>query len=388
MFRCRPRAVRHATLAAAGVAAVGVLVGCVPPVDPPPGPDNPTLTITDAVGGLDKPWDVAWTPDGTMLFTQRGGGLYASVGGGVRRLTDGGADRWISGETGIMGLAVDPRFDANRRVYTCQGSTDDAWLFANSVQVIAWQIDAGMNTATRVSDPLVGGIFGTSGRHGGCRLEFDTSGMLLVGTGDAAVGGLPQNIDALNGKVLRVNPDTGGAAPGNPFASSGGARSLIWTFGHRNVQGLALRANGQVFSAEHGPDRDDEINLLVGGGNYGWNPVPGYNEDVPMTGLIPGARGALWSSGRPTLAISGMTFLSGSQWETWEGGLAVASLKASKLVVNFHDRNGTFIQQRIPPALNDTFGRLRTAQQGPDGCLYVLTDNGGGADRILKVCPS
>jgi glucose/arabinose dehydrogenase len=212
--------------------------------------------------------------------------------------------------------------------------------------------------------------------------------MLWVGTGDAAVGSLPQSIDVLNGKVLRVNPDTGGAAPGNPFEASGGARSLIWTFGHRNVQGIAMRDNGQVFTAEHGPDRDDEINLSVSGANYGWNPVPGYNERVPMTGWIPGARGAVWSTGVPTLALSGMTFLRGSQWETWEGGLAIASLKASKLLVNFHDRNGTFIQQRIPPQLNGTFGRLRTAQQGPDGCLYVLTDNGGGGDRILKVCPS
>ncbi len=273
-------------------------------------------------------------------------------------------------------------------VYTCQGSTDDSLQgHGNSVKVVAWQLDAGLTTATKQFD-VVTGIDATSGRHGGCRLEFGPDRALWVTTGDAAFGTNPQNLGSLAGKVLRVDPDqTNKAWPGNPFRRS--APSLIYNYGHRNVQGISRRSDGTMWTAEHGTDRDDEVNVMVAGGNYGWDPIPlTYNEAVPMTNLakFPGAVSASWASGFPTVAPSGMTWLTGAQWGPWQGALALATLKDSRLRIQFY--SGTaFAGEQIPAQFDKAYGRLRTAQQGPNGCLYVLTGNGSN-DVIVQACPS
>ena len=284
----------------------------------------PTLSVEVFVSGLSIPWDIAFAPDGTMLFTQRGGVLSARLADGtVQTVSADLGDLFARSETGLMAIVVDPGFASNRRFYTCQGHTGP------EVQVIAWTIDAAYTSATRVADPLVGGLpAASSGRHGGCRLRFGPQGYLWISTGDGVRGTNPQDLSSLGGKVLRVDASTGAAAPGNPFGTR------IYSYGHRNVQGLALRpGTSQMWSVEHGPSRDDEINLLTSGGNYGWNPVPGYNESVPMTGLteFPDALEARWSSGNPTLATSGGIFLEGEQWGSWEGRLAVATLERSEL---------------------------------------------------------
>jgi aldose sugar dehydrogenase len=190
---------------------------------------------------------------------------------------------------------------------------------------------------------------------------------------------------------LRVNPANGQPAPGNPFlGAANAAQRYVVSFGHRNVQGLAIRpGTTQVWTSEHGPDRDDEVNLIRAGGNYGWNPVGGgrfYNESVPMT--FAGAIPAKWRSGVPTLATSGMTWLNGARWKGWNGSLAVANLKASRLVLMNFAADGAFQGSTVPTEFNGRFGRLRTAQQGPDGCLYVLTSNGGNRDAVIRACPS
>ena len=337
----------------------------------------PDIRVTTLVSGLSIPWDIAFTPDGTMLFTQRAGVLSSRLADGtVQTITADLSDLFASGETGLMGIVVDPRFSSNRRFYTCQGHTGP------EVQVIAWTINADYTAATRVADPLVGGM-PAAGRHGGCRLRFGPNGYLWISTGDAATGTAPQDLTSLGGKVLRVNASTGAGAPANPFASS----PLIYTYGHRNPQGLALRpGTSQMWSVEHGPSVDDEINLLIAGGNYGWDPVPGYNQSVSMTDLVkfPGAVEAKWSSGSATLATSGAVFLEGGQWGVWEGRLAVATLRDSKLRLFEFTPDGAFVSQVILPELDGTFGRLRTPMLGPDGALYVTTSNGGGADRILR----
>ena len=252
------------------------------------------------------------------------------------------------------------------------------------MQVIAWTINSDYTEATRVDDPLVGGIAG-GGRHSGCRLRFGPSGYLWIATGDGTSGTVPQDLTALGGKVLRVNASNGAGAPGNPFSSS----PLVYTYGHRNVQGLARRpVSCQMWSVEHGPSTDDEINLLVSGGNYGWDPVPGYNEGVSMTDLTkyPNAVEAKWSSGSPTLATSGGIFLEGSHWGDWEGRFAVASLKDSTLRIFEFANNGAFVNQVVVSELDGTYGRLRTPMMGPDGALYVTTSNGSN-DSILRVVP-
>ena len=346
--------------------------------------DMPRLTVTTLASNLTIPWDLDFTPDGTMLFTERAGKLSARLTDGtVQAVTAALGDVYAVGESGLMAIVVDPDFTTNRRFYTCQAHTGP------EVQVIAWTINSGYTAATRAADPLVGGIpaKANSGRHSGCRLRFGPDGHLWVATGDAATGSTPQDKNSLGGKVLRVNPSTGAGVAGNPFA----AAPQIYSFGHRNIQGLALRpGTRQMWVVEHGPTTDDEINLLASGGNYGWDPTrPGstYYEGVPMTDLtkFPGAVPAKWSSGSPTLATSGGVFLEGDGWRGWEGRLAVASLKDRSLRLFEFSPGGDLVSEVYVSSLSNSYGRLRTPMLGPDGALYLTTSNGSAADRILRV---
>ena len=203
------------------------------------------------------------------------------------------------------------------------------------MRVLRWRLTS---DTTAVSDgaPVVTGIPLSSGRHSGCRLRFGTDGYLYVGTGDAAVGTNPQNLASLGGKVLRVGWD-GSIPADNPFVARGGNARYVFNYGHRNVQGLALRpGTNELWTAEHGTDRDDEVNLVVRGANYGWDPVPGYDESTPMTDLtkFPSATPAMWSSGFPTVATSGAAFLTDPRWGAWRGSLAVALLKGQGVLAD------------------------------------------------------
>jgi aldose sugar dehydrogenase len=352
-----------------------------PPPAPPaasPGPPSsagvPALDVAVVVDGLDHAWDVVQAPDGTLLVDERPGGFTAVLpDGSVREVDADFGDLFARGETGLMGLTLDPAFGENRRLYSCQGVRD------GSIEVIGWTVSADWASATRVADPLVGGLplNERSGRHGGCRLRFTPDGALLVGTGDTAEGTAAQDPRSLGGKVLRVDPATG--------------EREVWTLGHRNVQGLAVRPGGdQVFAVEHGPDRDDEVNLLQPGGNYGWDPDGNgsYDESVPMTDeSIEGAVPAVWSSGQPTLAPSGAAFLDGRQWGAYDGLLLVGLLKARGVLALRLDDAGALLEQFRLPELDGAFGRIRSLTQGMDGALYVTTDNGANEDKVLRVTP-
>ena len=351
---------------------------------------GPELTVTEIVTGLSHPWGIDFTPDGTMLFTQRAGVLNARLTDGtVKRVAADLSDLLVDGFAGLQALAVDPDFSTNRRFYTLQGHA------GREMQVIAWTIDADYDEATRVVDPLVEGIpVGPGPWHSGGRLLFGPEGYLWIVTGDGRVVTGAQDLTSLGGKVLRVDPRTGAGAPGNPF----GASSPVYAYGFRNPQGLALRpGTDQMWLVEHGPKHDDEINLLAPGGNYGWDPIPDdgtlvfydYSDEagVPMTDLakFPSARQARWSSGFPTLATSGAVFLDGPQWGEWEGRLAVATLKTKSLRVFEFTEQGDFVSQIVVPELDGSQGRLRTPVLGPDGALYIATSNKPGVDRILRV---
>jgi glucose/arabinose dehydrogenase len=366
----------------------------VPAAAPASASTTPSLQVTVVQNGLDHPWDIAFAADGTMFVTERVGRLWIKPPGQApSQLTADLSDLWVSGETGLMGLEVDPNYASNRRIYTCQGTTDNG----DGVQVIAWTINAQNTIATRVSDPLVGPIDGSTGRHAGCRLRINPAGELLIGTGDAATGSYPQSITgpgALNGKTLRVDRMTGLGLSGNPYFGATPGDDRIQTIGHRNVQGLAIQpGTNKVWSIEHGTDRDDEINVIDNGVNYGWDPVGAggtYDETQPMTDFnkFPSARGAAWTSGFPTVAPSGATFLQGTQWGSWNGMLAVCQLKASSLrifSVNANANTATLVA--TPPELNNTYGRLRACDLAPDGSLFITTDNGTN-DVILRVQPS
>ncbi len=347
----------------------------------------PFLATEVIADGLAIPWDIESLPDGSLLVTERAGRLSLippGGGAGVASIAIDVSDLWRSGEIGMLGLAIDPGFADNGRIYTCQGHTAP-----REIQVIAWTLDVEGRTATRVADPLVGGIPMDSRIHGGCQLEFDADGWLYIGTGDAAVGSLPQNLTSLAGKVLRIDPQSGAAAPGNPFFGAANAdQRLIWTYGHRNVQGLALRpGTNEMWSVEHGPSVDDEVNRLVRpGGNAGWNPVPGYNQAVPMTDTRLGGDvfGAAWSTGSPTLALSGGDWTNTAGWGAWDNALAVAALKNQTLRLLFFNDDGLYLGQRT--IIDGEFGRLRAVHQSADGSIYVTTSTGD--DRVIRITPS
>jgi glucose/arabinose dehydrogenase len=346
----------------------------------------PSLRVSTVVDGLDHPWDLAFLPGGDMLFTEREqGDIWWRGAGGVERVIASPADLWVAGETGLMSIAVADDFASTRVFWTCQGAHTAG---GHDVQVVRWQLNQAATDATRLST-IVQGLPTTSGRHGGCRLEFGAEGALYVGTGEGATTTAAQDKTSGGGKVLRVRRSNGAGWPGNPYDGAANAmKRRVFTYGHRNVQGLALRSDGRMWSAEHGTYRDDEVNLLRPGGNYGWDPAPDYDHPGPMTDFsLPGRQiAARWTSGDPTLAISGATWLTGSRWQGYRGRLVLAALKNSSVrMLRFAGND--FQGSVTPPALDGDYGRLRTAVVGPRNALYFTTDNGGDNDRILKVTP-
>jgi glucose/arabinose dehydrogenase len=363
-----------------------VLSACIP--NPPPGRGpNPDLTVSAVASGFDHVWDIAFTPDANWtIFDEREGRIWAMpFPSGAPRLLGTVPDVAVQGEGGLLGLAVDPSFASNHFVYACYDTPAD-------VRVVRFSVASNLAAGSlAISSAIVTGmpVNTATGRHSGCRPRFrpgTSPAQLFVGTGDSGTdGSIAQNLHSLGGKVLCVTND-GNACANNPGVVNPAldVDDRIWSWGHRNVQGIAFTPSGGGFTVEHGTDRDDEVNVLFQG-NFGWNPVPGYDESKPMT--APGAIGAAWSSGSPSLAPSGATILTGSQWKGWQGAAAIAVLKAQELLVVFFDDFLGF------SSIGTTFnmrgaGRLRSAVEGPDGNLYVSTDNGGGNDVILRAVPS
>lgn len=365
---------------AGGAGAIGI-----PLVQPQARKAVPRLVVRKRVRGLSKPWDVKAITGGRLLITERDSGRLLLAGkGGKREVRFGSNKVWVSGETGLMSLEVDPGFDRNRRFYTCQGWRSNG---RNDVRVIAWRLSKSGGKATRIRT-LLKGLPTTTGRHGGCRLLIAADGSMFVGTGDAAVGTNPRDLRSLGGKTLRLKRFDGAPWPTNPFFGGSGNRRYVYTYGHRNIQGLAQRADGSIWSAEHGPDKNDEVNRLVPGGDYGWNPVPGYNESVPMTDFgLPGKqRAAKWRSGRSTLATSGAMWISGKKWGALEDTLAVAALKTERVVFLSFNKSGTLQGVRTPRALGK-FGRLRSISPAGNGDLFITTDTDDQGGSVLRVSP-
>ena len=346
----------------------------------------PRLQERTVLGGLEIPWDVKVLPAGEgLLMTERNLARLSTYDEGRRRTVAFPSNRiWVSGETGLMSLEIDPRFRDNRRFYTCSG-----WLKqggGHDVRVIAWRLSNDGSSAQR-TETLVSGFPTSTGRHGGCRLLITRAGALVVGTGDAAQGTNPRDLTSLGGKTLRLNRFTGRPSRANPFADARNRhKRYVLTYGHRNVQGLAQRRNGTLWSVEHGSFRDDEVNLLRGGGDYGWHPVPGYNERVPMTDhSLPGRqRSARWRSGNPTLATSGAAWVRGREWGRLRGTLAVAALGSRRLIFMKFDREGDLRWTRAPENLRGT--RLRSVTSTPSHALLLTTSEGEG-DRVLRITP-
>jgi aldose sugar dehydrogenase len=359
---------------------------------------TPDLQVEVVATGLSHVWDIGVLPDGRALVTERDGRIAllsaTTPGATATPVAADLTDVHVRGEGGLMGMVVHPDFAESRRFTTCQTHMQEGQ--PTDVRLVTWELSADGAAATRVADPLVGGLpINPSGRHSGCRPTVADDGNLLVGTGDTARGALSQDLASLGGKVLRLDLATGGPAEGNPFADAENpAQQLVYTYGHRNVQGVAVQPDtGEVYTAEHGPTTDDEVNRLQAGGNYGWDPsqggtVGGYDESVPMTDLdrFPDAVPAAWSSGSPVEAISGAAFLSGPQWGELDGTLAVGALRGEKLLLMGLGPDGAVAEVSVPAPLDGAYGRLRAVRLTADGALLVSTSNGSD-DQVLRIDP-
>ncbi|MCU1456024.1 MAG: Esterase [Actinomycetia bacterium] len=349
----------------------------------------PSISLSTVVSGLNIPWDVEFLPDGTMLYDIRDTGqVFARLTTGTTRqiLSAPSTFNKAGQEDGMLGMAVDPGYGfLNRWVYACYASNAGGH---QAERVSRWDLDPATTALTNQVDLVTDMQANTSAIHHGCRLKIDQNLNLWIGTGDVSTGPGPESGSSTAGKILRVSRIDGSATPGNNPPA--GFDTRIYSYGHRNVQGLAFKADGLTgVNVEHGPNIDDEINSLVRG-DFGWNPNNGgaYNQSVPMTRA--GAIGALWSSGDPTWAPSGSAYLLGSQWKGYEGVLAVAFLKQSptpgqRLQLFRPNLAGGLSASEV---LFSDAGRLRSATEGPDGNLYITTSNGGNADKILKLTPS
>jgi glucose/arabinose dehydrogenase len=364
----------------------------------PSSTETPQLKVETVAGGLSHGWDVGFLPDGKVLVSQRPARIAllssSEPGAKVTDLKADLSDVHVQGEGGLMGLVVHPDFEDTRRFTTCQTHTENGQ--PTDIRLVTWRLDDDELVATREKELLTGLPLNPSGRHSGCRPTLARDGALLVGTGDTARGDFPQDRTNLGGKVLRLDLATGEPMADNPFIGSADRdERYVYTYGHRNIQGVALRPDSdQVFTAEHGPGENDEVNLVVAGKNYGWDPsqggtVDGYDESVDMTDLqrFPDAVSAKWQTGAMTEAVCAATFLEGDQWGALNGTLVITALKGEKVVLLSLTEQGDVTTVSVPKEFTDTFGRLRAARTGPDGALYLTTSNGTD-DKLLRVTPA
>ena len=384
-----------------------------PPAPPPPSNVTPTLTRTVVATGLSNPWDLAFLPDGSILFTERCRGLSIRQSTGTITRVFGTAgsslvasDLFCEGQSGVNGVAVDPQFAINRYVYVYMSSNLRTNPRTN--RVVRLELGPSLTTASNRVDIVTdlaykdqANAVGSAGAHSGGRIRFGPDGYLYITTGDNHNPTLPQDLTRLGGKVVRVDRN-GAAAPGNNTPMGGDAR--VYTYGHRNVQGIAFRpANavnaGRPYTAEHGPNHSDEVTPLTAGGNGGWDPQNrptltcpdnycGYAGDptsMPMTDTtrFPAAMRPVWVHNTGARGMGPLTFLSGAQWKAWDGRLAVGIMAAQTLHVIELDAAGTtMLGDTIAAGLPSN--RMRSLVQGPDGNLYVATDEG----EIWRVTPN
>jgi len=363
----------------------------------------PALDVEVVAKGFEHGWDIGFLPDGRALVTERPGRISIVSGlreGATRTTVEADLDDlFVSGEGGLMGMVVHPDFATSRLFTTCQTHQENGQ--PKDVRLVTWKLSADGTSAQKWRDLLTGLPIST-GRHSGCRPTIAPGAVndsgedeLFVGTGDVAQADVPQSRTSLGGKVLRLDLETGFPLSGNPFFSLENERErYIYSYGHRNIQGVAVQpGTGAIYTAEHGPSNNDEVNLITAGGNYGWDPsrkgmVDEYDESVPMTDLelYPDAVPAVWQSGERTQAICGAAFLEGDQWGALDGALVITALKGSKLLVLTLADDGSVEQVAVPQETDGPFGRLRAARLGPDGALYVTTTNGDD-DQLLRITP-
>lgn len=326
--------------------------------------------------GLEVPWEIRFLSGGDLLVTERPGRIVRLSPEGERLRVDTVPDVEAVSEAGLMGMALDPAFADNRRLYVCYTAETGSGLM-NRVDRFDYG-EEGLEGPTPVLRGMGGARF-----HDGCRLEFGPEGFLFVTMGDAGNASSAQSRTSLNGKVLRITTD-GEPAPGNPFDNP------VFSLGHRNPQGIARDDAGRLWITEHGPSGlrsgQDEINLVVAGNNYGWPEVRG--EETASGMVAPVAH-----SGSATWAPAGAAWNDGS---LFFGGLRGEALYEARIPEDAIQPTATrSLDVRVRAHFSGEYGRIRPVRLGPDGMLYFGTSNRDGRgrvregdDRILAVDPS
>jgi glucose/arabinose dehydrogenase len=347
-----------------------------------PAQRGPVRVVTVA-RGLEHPWGLAFLPDGRMLVTERPGRVrLVTRDGTVSPALAGVPAVRAGGQGGLLDVVLAPDFAASRVIYLSYSEPGTLGAAGTSV-ARARLAEAGLEDVHVVfrQAPKV-----RSGIHFGSRLVFAPDGNLFITTGERGRRDDSQDLERHLGKVIRVRPD-GSVPPGNPFAGRTGARPEIWSYGHRNIQGAALHPEtGQLWTVEHGAMGGDEVNVPKPGRNYGW-PVISYGRDYSGASIGEGTTKAgleqpvhYWD---PSIAPSGMMFYTGDRFPEWRGNLFVGSLKFAMLVRLTVDDERVVAEERLLQGLGS---RVRDVRQGPDGFLYLLTDERDG--RILRLEPA
>jgi glucose/arabinose dehydrogenase len=344
----------------------------------------PTLTGRVVQDGLVIPWDIAFAPTGQMIVTERPGRVRVFAGGQIDAdlvATSTIGNVHAEGEAGVMGIAIDHNFASNRWVYICV-SRDDNGAWRN--QLIRYRLTAGWRLD--FSKYLIRTGMRANTIHNGCAVQEGPDHKLWLSMGDANHPFDAQNPSKLNGKILRINRD-GSIPSDNPIWPGHSSPTRVYTIGHRNPQGIAFHPeNGRAYAVEHGPDRDDEINWIRAGRNYGWPCVTGRNNPFMSCSGDAHFSFPAWSTEGPTLATSGGVFLNGANWESWNDDLMVCTLKQSDLRRFTVASDGQPITQRSL-LFNDRWGRLRAAVLGPGNKLYLTTSNGSN-DKVIRITPT
>ena len=323
------------------------------------------LNIDVIVDGLNNPWEMVFAPNGDIFFTERDGRIWIIEEFGEAKVIET-FPKSGSYEGGTLGLALHPEFEENKMIYVYQTNLE-LEFFQN--KVFRFTVDG---DELKDKQTVIDGIPGAPWHDGG-RIAFGPDGKLYITTGDAVNPGWSQDLSSLAGKILRINPD-GTIPDDNPFDSP------IYSYGHRNPQGIAWSDDGLFVSSEHGPSGEmgyghDEINVIVKGKNYGWPKVVGDASDDSLVNPI-------IHSGDRTWAPSGMVYFDSDKIPSLEGKFLVGALRGQHLMVVDVAQDGSLINAE--KMFEGEFGRIRTAQIGPDGVLYLLTANGDN-DKIVRI---
>jgi glucose/arabinose dehydrogenase len=344
------------------------------------------LGVETKVTGLDRPWAFAFLPDGRMLITERPGRMrIAAADGKLSPALAGVPKVFASGQGGLHDVVLDRGYAQNHTIYFCyaepaNGGARTALTRARLADEGTPRLDD-VQVIFRQEGPL------SSGNHFGCRIVQTPDNNLFLATGDHfGPRDQAQNLGNHIGKLVRIRPD-GSVPPDNPFVGRAGAKPEIWSYGHRNPQGLALHpVSGKLWEQEHGPRGGDEINIVDKGKNYGW-PVIGFGIDysgakIHESSRKDGMEQPIWYW-VPSIAPSGMAFSTGDLFPGWRGNLFVGALVDRSLVRLELDGEKAVKEERLLRELRE---RIRDVRQGPDSALWVATDSSSG--RILRVAPA